>query len=66
MHSTTKLCCALLCAACDLPAGRKLCGFLIYTATYGCSCCLVVKLEARTIEDLTVIVGPRDQLHNTE
>ena len=31
--------CALLCVACDLPAGRKLCGFLSYCARYGCSCC---------------------------
>ena len=41
VHSTAKVRCALLCAACDLPAGRKLCGFLSYTATYGCSRCLV-------------------------
>ena len=32
--------CALLCASCDLPAGRKLCGFLSYNAHYGCSRCL--------------------------
>lgn len=32
--------CALLCASCDLPAGRKLCGFLSYTAHKGCSRCL--------------------------
>lgn len=31
--------CALLCASCDLLAGRKLCGFLSYTAHHGCSCC---------------------------
>ena len=31
--------CALLCAACDLPAGRKTCGFLSYTANLGCSRC---------------------------
>ncbi len=31
--------CALLCAACDLPAGRKLCGFLSYNACYGCTRC---------------------------
>lgn len=29
--------CALLCAACDLPAGRKLCGFLSFNACYGCT-----------------------------
>ena len=32
--------CALLCVACDLPAGRKLCGFPSFTARYGCSRCL--------------------------
>lgn len=31
--------CALLCVACDLPAGRKICGFPSYTARYGCSRC---------------------------
>ena len=32
--------CALLCIACDLPAGRKLCGFLGHSAKLGCSKCL--------------------------
>ena len=32
--------CALLCISCDLPAGRKVCGFLSYTAKLGCSRCL--------------------------
>lgn len=31
--------CALLCVACDLPAGRKICGFPSFTACYGCSRC---------------------------
>lgn len=31
--------CALLSAACDLPAGRKLCGFLSYNACFGCTRC---------------------------
>ena len=31
---------ALLCVACDLPAGRKVCGFLGHNATVGCSRCL--------------------------
>ena len=30
---------ALLCVACDLPAGRKACGFLGHSATLGCSRC---------------------------
>ena len=31
--------CALLCVACDLPAGRKTCGFLGHNASFGCSRC---------------------------
>lgn len=31
--------CALLCCSCDLPAGRKACGFLSYNAQLGCSRC---------------------------
>ncbi len=31
--------CALICIGCDLPAGRKACGFLSYTANLGCSRC---------------------------
>ena len=31
--------CALLCVACDIPASRKVCGFLGHSATYGCSKC---------------------------
>lgn len=31
--------CAFLCIACDLPAGRKVCGFLGHTTRYGCSQC---------------------------
>lgn len=29
--------CALLCVACDIPAGRKVCGFLAHNARLGCS-----------------------------
>ena len=32
--------CALLCVSCDLPAGRKVCGFLGHGARLGCSRCL--------------------------
>ena len=31
--------CALLCIACDIPAGRKMCGFMGHCAHYGCSRC---------------------------
>ena len=34
-----KIRCALICVACDLPAGRKICGFLSYSARLGCSRC---------------------------
>ena len=30
---------ALLAVACDLPAGRKVCGFLSHSANLGCSRC---------------------------
>ena len=32
--------CALLCVACDIPAGRKVCGFLSHNSPLGCSRCL--------------------------
>lgn len=38
--SKQKVRCALICVTCDLPAGRKVCGFLSYNARYGCSRCL--------------------------
>ena len=38
--SKTMFKCALLGIACDLPAARKVCGFLSYTANLGCSRCL--------------------------
>ncbi len=34
--------CALLCCTCDLPAGKKACGFLCHSALRGCSRCLKV------------------------
>ena len=35
-----KIRCALMCIATDVPAGRKLCGFLGHSARLGCSKCL--------------------------
>ena len=32
--------CALLCVACDVPASRKVCGFLGHSAVRGCSKCM--------------------------
>ena len=34
--------CALICITCDLPATRKVCGYLGYSAKLGCSRCLLV------------------------
>ena len=34
-----KVRCAIICCSCDLPAGRKLCGFLSYNARLGYSKC---------------------------
>ena len=31
---------ALICVACDLPAAKKVAGFLSHSATYGCSKCM--------------------------
>ena len=38
-NSKATICCAMLCVACDLPAGRKVCGFLSHAANLGCSKC---------------------------
>lgn len=34
-----KVRCAVICVSCDLPAGRKVCGFLSHSAAMGCSRC---------------------------
>ena len=40
-HSERRLVrCAIICCSCDLPAGRKLCGFLGHSAHLGCSKCM--------------------------
>ena len=52
--------CALLCACCDLPAGRRLGGFHSYNAHKGCSWCLKLFPEVlvnRTIRGLIVTIG---------
>ena len=38
-NGTQVIRCALLCIGCDLPAGRKACGFLSHSANLGCSRC---------------------------
>ena len=40
LKSVKKIRCALMCVACDIPAGRKICGFLGHNARLGCSRCL--------------------------
>ena len=38
---TTLVRAALICVGCDIPAARKVCGFLRHRATMGCSKCLL-------------------------
>ena len=38
---TTLVRAALICVGCDIPAARKVCGFLGHRATMGCSMCLL-------------------------
>ena len=38
-HGKKKVKCAVVCVSCDIPAGRKLCGFLGHSACLGCSKC---------------------------
>ena len=40
MQCVKKIRCALICVACDIPAGRKICGFLGHNARLGCTRCL--------------------------
>ncbi len=55
--------CSLLCVACDLPAGRKVCGFPGHSAHYGCSQCGFLEvLEQWIILDLTGTVGQSEQV----
>ena len=37
---TIRIKAALSCCACDVPASRKVCGFLAHKATLGCNKCL--------------------------
>lgn len=39
-ESPTKFRLALICVGCDIPASRKLCGFLGHAATKGCNKCM--------------------------
>ena len=50
LNCKRKVSCALLCVSCDLPAGRKVCGFLGHGAHLGCSRCL--KKFSGTVGDM--------------
>ena len=55
--------CALLCVACDIPASRKVCGFLGHSATLGCSNCMKQfqdKLDEKTTLDLIGVNGKHE------
>ena len=41
-HQSIVVRCALICVACDLPAVRKVCGFLSHSANLGCNRCYKV------------------------
>ena len=52
--------CALLCVACNIPASRKVCGFLGHSATLGCSKCLkhfLERLDIKTTLDSIEVSG---------
>ena len=55
--------CAVLCCSCDLPAGRKLCGFLGHSAHLGCSKCKtffllqVMDLITQVFNEITGLCG---------
>ena len=56
--------CALLCVACDLPARRKVCGFLSHSAAKGCSKCKKVFSGGSVVcamLDLIDLFGHREQ-----
>ena len=42
LHEQRLVRCAIICVACDLPASKKVAGFLGHTANLGCSKCLKV------------------------
>ncbi len=59
--------CALLCICCDLPAARKACGFLSYTAKLGCSRCFLVQWVSGEITPVLIDrSGNQDQMLSIE
>ena len=42
---------ALVAVSCDLPAGRKVCGFLSHSASLGCSRCYTEFLEGFAVQN---------------
>ena len=66
---SVKVRCALLCVACDIPASRKVCGFLSHSANYGCSKCLKnfqAQLVQKTTQDLFDPLGQSEPLMSIE
>ena len=64
-----KVRCAIICCSCDLPAGRKLCGFLGHSAHLGCSKCkktLYLDNMGLIILVLTMKLGYLEQMKSTE
>ena len=58
-HSIVR--CALICCSCDLPAGRKLCGFLAHSANLGCSKCTKKFCQLGNIRSKGIILDLKDQ-----
>lgn len=65
VHSSILVRCALLCAACDLPAGTKVCGLLTILPILAAVAVVKISvqgcLESRITEALIEINGHTDQ-----
>ena len=69
--SAVEIMAAVLCFASDIPAARKLCGFLGHSAKRGCSHCYKIFPEAlenqgTTVALTTEISGQKDPLNSIE
>ena len=54
---------ALICAACDIPAAHKVCGFKLHNANHGCSKCFIFfpgPITKKTTLDLTEKIGHQE------
>ena len=60
---------ALLCIGCDVPASRKLCGFLGHSATMGCNKCkkeFPGMIGEKTMGGLIALLLSTEQIHHIE